>query len=1273
MYLDEFAARLHQLEDPYTDIQTRHVADQWLTQFRDTPHSWSTAQSALSSPSSHALWPHAAQILAYKCKRQLTQIEAIEHRMALLQTLSAALATLSKQLSATATASSSSRAITQGLCVAISNLIIHLPTLPNPLEAIGSLLDQQVMLEFLTILPGECDDAYSALQASTASEASEAAFLLKQRSGEWCIEVGAWLFSNSSQGGDDGSSLFSAGQLPPLLVPSISCFAAWIKWGGLFFMQQEHWEYMLRLSSSLLLYNHSGSNNSQFSAAAAAAAAVGVEALSEAIERPAPATQRTLLEISLRIAQYISTIYPLGSTHSSSTISGGSASAEQLRQLTHVFTTYCSTNASIVAAMTSEGGLLRNGLLHLVAFAGEKASRGGSGSQEEADGEEADGEEVDEEEEESGGGVPAIDALGDVLEAIVDSSLASDLGTAINDQIIGGGGGNGDDNSNKEHPLLFGHERIQFTSTVLSVLLQYSQAPVLYLLPNSPKTTTAPAAAVKVPSRLSHFRTQAEWPLWLCGEILKADTFIHQLYTFFQTRSSTAEGTLQALEVCFYALHKGAAGAFSSSDDGSGSGIDPFSKIIVGQPPAWLGPLVSLYAAAQELDPSGPQQQGAAIQLTIFHYNLLSSFVTVAQPLMKALISMPEQCRGLMELIFTQALTAITATATAVKASIEYFSSIESGFDEEHSEHESVVEAAAQAVRAAVSSPTEVQAMALASGAVGAIDSMLAALTIEMNSPATVTAATAVSYKRRDSAGKKAFQQLLIALVHILHTEDQHAAATAQEVLRNRALQPLVTIAAATAASTAAAASNTSSSSHYAFSSASPQFMLLHASLEDTLALLNSLESHLDLVLLGSYTDHHGQRPVAAAAVADAVAACLTAWPNIITALSQASISTTTSMSNSSTTALCSLLYNEASQCLCSCINLAPTTTITPTSLTPLLESIYSTFFLPGGHSMHRILCSLLETTTSSEIIYSDEALFNQITTLVVATGSLFTHPQAQKFYSLGGGDADPETACALLTIATCLLRQAGSTRWNSTITTMSSPSRTGTITNSTAITPPNSTTVQSLVECVDLALRLAAANAACNHRGVCQRSIATLSAALVLILDTSCTALYRPLLQYTCTTSSSSTTGGVVIMQGIMLCLLSLYSLSFLPKIVNLMSDVATLATRVYYYCNSGSDGGGGGANVATVTHAATNMLQEWWNTARMNLSREGQTGGAGAGAGAAMAVQSEVLNSFNWQALVAAAASGHGLVEAKRGVQRAVRQLADQIRNKHGNTTLS
>jgi hypothetical protein len=73
------------------------------------------------------------------------------------------------------------------------------------------------------------------------------------------------------------------------------------------------------------------------------------------------------------------------------------------------------------------------------------------------------------------------------------------------------------------------------------------------------------------------------------------------------------------------------------------------------------------------------------------------------------------------------------------------------------------------------------------------------------------------------------------------------------------------------------------------------------------------------------------------------------------------------------------------------------------------------------------------------------------------------------------------------------------------------------------------------------------------------------------------------------------------------------------------------------------------------------------------MNLSREGQTGGAGAGAGAAMAVQSEVLNSFNWQALVAAAASGHGLVEAKRGVQRAVRQLADQIRNKHGNTTLS
>jgi hypothetical protein len=882
MYLDEFAARLHQLEDPYTDVHTRHAADQWLTQFRDSPHSWITAQSVLSSANSDpSLWPHAAQILAYKCKRQLAQIEAIEQRMLLLQTLSTALATLSSSSSLLlqpATASSSS-AVTMALCVAISNLILQLPTLPHPLQTIGSLLNQQVMLEFLTVLPGECEDAYTALQASTANDAGEAAFLLKERAGEWCIEVGAWLYSLinsmvqsqpqlaaflSSSSSSDPRSVpkNAAAVLPPLFIPSINCFSAWIKWGGLFSMEQQHWEYMLRLSSALLFGSGNGNNSPN---AAAAAVVAGMEALSEAIERPAPATQGILLEICLRISQYITSTYPLGSTSTSST-------TEQYRHMTHVFTTYCSTNAMAVASQTPEGTALRHGLLHLVALAGQKAANTSGPSGDNDD---------DEDEEEDSGGVPAVDALGDILEAIVDSSLASDQVTnstaiGMGDDNPDGSSGNGNNFSNVQ--LLSGQERIQFTSTVLSVLLQYSQVPLAYL---QGSTSTTPPS-LSLPTKLKTFRIQAEWLLYLCGEILLADTFLQQLYSFFQTSGSTitaapasTHASLQALEVCLYAIHKGGEGAFSvdSVDDFLLNGS--FSTT----PPAWLGPLISFYAAAKELDPiTGRQQQALATGLNIFHFNLLSSFSVVAPPLMKALVSLPEHCRGLLELIFTQAGSAITASlrtpATRTTSNSYYV-----GNSEEQTENESVVEAAAQAVRAVLSSPAEVQAMALDAGAVGAIDSMLAALTTTTTENSIITPTTTLPYRPRNLAARKASQQLIIALVRILHIEDQHgAAAAAQEVLRNRALQPLITIATAAAIDVATNRSTLPLSQYV--SSLASSFALLHASLEDTMALLNALESHIDL-LSATYDEQH--RPVVRAAVKDAVAACLTAWPNIST------------------------------------------------------------------------------------------------------------------------------------------------------------------------------------------------------------------------------------------------------------------------------------------------------------------------------------------------------------------------------------------------------
>ena len=337
---------------------------------------------------------------------------------------------------------------------------------------------------------------------------------------------------------------------------------------------------------------------------------------------------------------------------------------------------------------------------------------------------------------------------------------------------------------------------------------------------------------------------------------------------------------------------------------------------------------------------------------------------------------------------------------------------------------------------------------------------------------------------------------------------------------------------------------------------------------------------------------------------------------------------------------------------------------------------------------MHRILCALLETNLSTTSTLSPVYYIN---TLVTATGSLLTAPAAQKFYVLGGGDQEPDAACAVLTIATCLLRQASSTQWNIVMSTADS-ANTGVNTNACINTNQSGVggvvVVGPLVECVNLALRLSAANAACNHRGVCQRAIATLSAAIVLILDSSCTALHSPLLQVACSTNLSSTmvldstnstvssgTGGVVIMQGILLCLLSLHSTCFLPKIVNLISEVSTLAVEVC--CFSVAQGG---SDLASLTRAAASVLQAWWNTAKLNLEMEGtrvtETGGAAAAVAAAVKRESNILNLINWEPLVAAAAAARignenaasNVLEAKRSIQRAVRQVAEQIRKSHG-----
>ena len=263
---------------------------------------------------------------------------------------------------------------------------------------------------------------------------------------------------------------------------------------------------------------------------------------------------------------------------------------------------------------------------------------------------------------------------------------------------------------------------------------------------------------------------------------------------------------------------------------------------------------------------------------------------------------------------------------------------------------------------------------------------------------------------------------------------------------------------------------------------------------------------------------------------------------------------------------------------------------------------------------MHSTVCAALEAFRAQPVPQPF---------LVDAVGSLLTSPAAQRFYTISGGDTDPEICSALLTTATCLLRQIARQ------TTQSAP----------APAP--------IVEFVRLALHLSASNAACNHRDVCQRAVSALSAALVLILDNTL-SLHNVLLELACAE-------GAVIMQGAMLCLLSLYSAAFLPKVVNLMSDAAMVAIA----CCAVPAGAGG--DEAMVAAAALAVLQRWWVGARQRLEATNAVPSA---------TNDAVLASWDWTPVVEAATVARlgrrngGSAEMRRSVQRAVRQLADRLR---------
>lgn len=127
MSISDFASCVQVLSSPYTDGASRHEADQWLTAFKRSTEAWAVAQQALQIPPQAETTLAAAQILAFKVKKQLSQLD-LSQQSALLEVLAALLASPEQQPTVP---------LRRALCVALANLAIQCTDWARPLETLG--------------------------------------------------------------------------------------------------------------------------------------------------------------------------------------------------------------------------------------------------------------------------------------------------------------------------------------------------------------------------------------------------------------------------------------------------------------------------------------------------------------------------------------------------------------------------------------------------------------------------------------------------------------------------------------------------------------------------------------------------------------------------------------------------------------------------------------------------------------------------------------------------------------------------------------------------------------------------------------------------------------------------------------------------------------------------------------------------------------------------------------------------------------------------------
>jgi hypothetical protein len=500
MSLEELSNRVEALYSPHSDPTSRHAADHWIQQFRQSsdPSTWTIAFAAASGQQnvSPLLRVVAAQILATKAREQLHLTQDVSQRLETANSLAWALAS--------APSCSECLAATSALCIALANALISVPNPPVPLEILAPVLPPPILLEFLTILPAECEDRWAAWQrVGSAAGDDWGALEMKLRSQEWSVDIGRWMCqlhasTSTSEPRSDDKECTVRVPLGTTTAASLEaaiarCFAAWTKWGCLFHMHPGHYEYLIGLSGNLML---AGAHRTGFGAVVPGAA-VGAEALLEAIEHAPESAHGALLRAILPLPSHISNLV---------------ASKMDFGPLLLVYATYLGTNAQRAANFedtAEEAPLLRNGVLQLLHLPGWASCVAVA-----EDGEDEAVRRVE-------SFLSLLDAVGEIIEAI-NAGVE-----ALNQEAYSSQQQREQRQKQQQGNISFSRqlEIVEFVRNVVAALLHQVRAPEAAFSIGSPYASTASDGFKTCMAVHAHLRAHAQGPLEAAAQCLGPEMF----------------------------------------------------------------------------------------------------------------------------------------------------------------------------------------------------------------------------------------------------------------------------------------------------------------------------------------------------------------------------------------------------------------------------------------------------------------------------------------------------------------------------------------------------------------------------------------------------------------------------------------------------------------------------------------------------------------------------------------------------------------------------